>query len=151
MKRSAYLLAVTLAACTIGCKHKHRIKIPEAARRTLHALYPAITKSTWKVEDDGNYEATFHYQGKETSIVLSAEGTLLEKEMEILQTSLPAPIKEAIQKDYNGYGIEEAAVLETNGIVRYEAEVSKDDETFDLIFNADGNLYKKIRKEEDSD
>lgn len=51
--------------------------------------------------------------------------------------------------DYEGYKIEEAARIESGGVFTYEAEVEKEEQTFDLIFDAQGKLLKKVVLEED--
>ncbi|HEY9006949.1 MAG TPA: hypothetical protein VIM75_12495 [Ohtaekwangia sp.] len=150
MKLSPVLLTSTLAVGVLCCGHHHKAKIPAGARQTLHTLYPKVSRASWKIED-GNYEASFHYEGKEASLVLTADGVLLEKEIEIPRSALPAAVLTILRQDYADYTLEEAAILESDGVVRYEAEVEGEDHKIDLIFDADGHLYKKEEKERDED
>ena len=100
----------------------------------------------WDKEGD-NFEASFKQKGKETSIVLDASGKTLETEVEINKRELPVSILDVLKKDYQGYEIEEAAKIDSNGVITYETEVEKDEKTFDLIFDGQGKLLKKESKE----
>ncbi|MBK7653448.1 MAG: hypothetical protein IPJ20_25715 [Flammeovirgaceae bacterium] len=48
-----------------------------------------------------------------------------------------------VEKEYAGYKIEETAKIVSKGITTYEAEVEKEEKTFELIFDNNGKLLTK--------
>jgi hypothetical protein len=54
-----------------------------------------------------------------------------------------------LKKDYAAFEIEETAKIESKGEIAYEVEVEKGKETFDLIFDVNGKLLKKLSKEDE--
>lgn len=124
-------------------------EVPSAIKESLKKNFSVI-KAEWDKEGE-NYEGNFKQKGIETSIVFDAKGSVLEVEREIKKNELPSVILDVIKKDYALYEIEEAARIEANGIVTYEAELEKKEESFDLIFDNAGKLLKKVAKEKKED
>lgn len=108
-------------------------KMPAPVKATFAKLHPN-TKVTWEMEGK-NFEAGFTANGKETSEVYTAAGVLMETEVEIKVSELPA----AVMAKLKGMKITEAAkITKANGAVTYEAEVKGKD----LVFDANGNPVK---------
>lgn len=63
-------------------------------------------------------------------------------------TSIPAAAQKTIDLYSEGGNIHEMEMMERNGHMLYEVEVLKaDGSKIELIVNADGKLYKMVRKE----
>jgi hypothetical protein len=108
-------------------------KVPAEVKAAFTKLH-AGTKVSWEMEKQ-HYEAGFTLNGKETSEVYSAKGLLLETEVEIKSTELPAPVLAKLK----GAKIAEAAkITKADGTIYYEAEVKGKD----LLFDANGNPVK---------
>jgi len=100
-------------------------------------------------KDDKNYEANFKQNGKEMSVVFDAAGNTLETEVEISKAELPTAVLDVLKKDYAGYKIEEAAKITATGVVTYETEIEKGEQSFELIFDGQGKILKKEEEKED--
>lgn len=119
--------------------------LPGPVSAAFTATHPGL-KTTWELESDGNYEAEFKLAGEEVSETYSATGQLLETEVEIKKSVLPAAVLAAIATNFPGHELEEAARLTyPDGRIAYEAELEGDNEVkFDAVFSATGELIGKI-------
>jgi hypothetical protein len=96
------------------------------------------------------YEAGFKLNGEEISANFNNTGKWLETETEIKVSALPAPVQSALSQDFAGFKINEASKIESleNGDC-FEAEIEKGEETFDVLFSADGKVLSKTKMEEE--
>ena len=73
------------------------------------------------------------------------KGTLLESEVTIKSSELPASILQYIKEHYKGASIKEAAkITKSNGDINYEAEVNKMEGVFDAIHPIFNRVYHLI-------
>lgn len=86
------------------------IDVPAAAKATLARLYPGVKAVKWEKED-GNYEAGLKHNGKMLSLVIDANGNVLETETTIAESALPAAVKVYITKNHPGKIIKDAAEI----------------------------------------
>lgn len=125
-----------LASATITAAQAQKLsaaKVPAQVITAFTKLHPGV-KASWEMEKQ-DYEAGFNLNGKEVSEVYAAKGTLLETEIEIKPTELPA----AVLAKLKGTKIAEAAkITKADGAIRYEAEVKGKD----LLFDPNGNPVK---------
>lgn len=118
---------------TAQAQKNNATKVPAQVKAAFTKLH-AGTKVSWEMEKQ-DYEAGFTLNGKETSEVYSAKGVLLETEVEIKSTELPA----AVLTKLKGMKIAEAAkITKADGTIHYEAEVKGKD----LLFDSNGNQIK---------
>ncbi len=132
------LLLVTccFGSCSKSVKEKD---IPGTVKATLTSLYPLAKNIEWSKEN-GKFEAEFKQNETETSILIDANGRLVETETEIAAAMLPKTILEYVSKNLNGQRINEAAkMVGVDGRLTYEAEVGG----VDYLFDANGNLLQK--------
>ena len=108
-------------------------KVPIAVKNAFLKSHPSITKIEYEMEK-ANYEANFDMNGKETSEVYSKTGSLLETEIGIKVSELPAPITAYIKNKLNSKITEAAKITKSTGEVIYEAEVKGKD----MLFTANG-------------
>ena len=145
MKTLLILIPGLLIALSLHAQKVNEQNVPESVRQGLPASYGA-KKVVWSKED-ANYEASFKKDGMEISLVIDPSGKTLETEAEIKKSELPAAINGAIQKEYAGFTVEEAAkIVAADGGVTYEAEVVKGKQKLELIFADDGTLISKEAK-----
>ncbi|RYU79273.1 PepSY-like domain-containing protein [Hymenobacter persicinus] len=119
-------------------------QVPAATVATFKKAYPTVKAVAWEKEE-ANYEAGFTQGKSEMSVVITPTGTLLETEMEMPVTQLPAAVRTKLATDYKGYKVLEAAKIVTaaTGATTYEAEVSQAGKKRDVLFHADGTEVKK--------
>ena len=108
-------------------------KVPIAVKNAFLKSHPSITKIEYEMEK-ANYEANFDMNGKETSEVYSKTGSLLETEIGIKVSELPAPITAYIKNKLNSKITEAAKITKSTGEVIYEAEIKGKD----MLFTANG-------------
>jgi hypothetical protein len=116
-------------------------KVPGATLATFNKSFPGVKEVKWEIEN-GNYEANFKQNGEKKSVLIDAKGGLVETEIGIAVSALPAGVAEYVAKNYKGEKIKEAAKLKmANGDINYEAEVKG----MDLIFDANGKFIKSVK------
>lgn len=131
-----FLGILLLGGATVTAAQAQKIneaKVPAQVKAAFAELHGG-TKVSWEMEKL-DYEAGFTVNGKETSEVYSAKGVLLETEVGIKTTELPA----AVLAKLKGTKIAEAAkITKADGTIIYEAEVKGKDHLFD----SKGNFIK---------
>lgn len=138
-------LAVLLAACSSAQKNEttsKESKIPTAVRDAFKQHYPNISDVNWEKEGK-TYEASFENNETETSVVLDANGKILETETEIETTALPKTVLDYIAANYKDQKVKEASkIVLSDGTINYETEINKKD----LIFDSNGSFINVIGK-----
>lgn len=149
-----YIILSAAVLFTINAKAQ-KVKeemVPKAIVTSFQTNFVGAKAEAWEKEKDGSYEAEFNWNKVESSATFAADGKLMETEQEIKTAELPKSVAAYITKNYAGYKIIEAAkITEGTGKVMFEAEVKKGKETFDLIFDKDGNFVKKITPTKEDD
>lgn len=102
----------------------------------------AVRGVDWDKEGE-NYEASFAQKGKEISVVFDGIGSILETEREIKKSELPTAILDVLKRDYSDFELEEAAQIESKGVITYETEVEKGKMSLELVFDERAKLIKK--------
>ncbi|MCC3160159.1 PepSY-like domain-containing protein [Hymenobacter sp. 15J16-1T3B] len=144
MKKTLLLLALTTgAAVAVQAQELTAKQVPAAVTAAFHKAHPAAKQVKWEKED-GNYEAEFKQGAEELSVVMTADGKLLETETEIRVAQLPAAVRGKLTSAYAGYQVTEAAKIVTaaTGATTYEAELRKPGKKMDVIFDASGGVVK---------
>ena len=126
------------------------VDVPKKVQEKFIKLYPKTTEVKWSKEGKEEFEAEFKDNGKSISVVINDEGKLLETETVIEIKELPAAVGPFVAKNYKDYKITEAAkIIDDKGVLTYEAQISKNKEKKDLMFDKDGNIIvKKMEKSE---
>ena len=97
-------------------------------------------------------EASFKLDGKDISIVFDAKGNALETETKIEISQLPKGVEKYVTDNYKGFKISEAAkIIDANGEITFEAEITKDKVKKDLFFDSKGNIDKKDMSNENEE
>ncbi len=129
-------------------------QVPGAVSSAFKAKFPTVADAKWEMEGT-NYEACFKQNGSEVSANFDKDGNWLETETEIKVSELPPAVQTTIHKEFADYKVKEASKVQSakNGSC-YEAEISKDKETLDVMINSDGKLLSKTTEmdaDEDKD
>ena len=89
-----------------------------------------------------NYEVEFKMNKSMQSVLLDAQGSIIETEIEIEISQLPNGVLDYIKVNYKRQSVREAAkVTDTKGTVTYEAEIKG----MDLLFDSNGKFIKEIK------
>lgn len=151
MKRIIFLLLTAALISNVAFAQKiSSDKVPVAIILAFKAKFPTETKTSWEMENANEYEASFKLNGEKVSANFDKTGNWLETETEIKVSALPASVQSTLSKDFAGYKINEASKIESvkNGNC-FEAEIEKGEETFDVLFTADGKMLNKAKIEKE--
>ena len=120
-------------------KQAPKLVVPAAVKAQIKALYPQVKDVKWEKEGS-NYEAEIEQKGSEDmSVLLDAQGTVLETETDIKVSELPAAVRTYVAQKLGNQPIKEAAkIVKADKTIEYEAEVGKKD----YLFDSNGNFLK---------
>ncbi len=152
--RNTIITAVALVfIVNTACAQKIKeAEVPKAVVTSFQTNFKGAKVEKWDKEKDGGYEAEFDWNKVETSATFSADGKLMETEVEIKVSELPKTVTDYVAKNYPGHKIAEAAkITDAAGKLSYEAEVKKGKEEMDLLFDASGNFIKSVVEAPDKD
>lgn len=140
MKKNKLLLgfciSVSMTACGQSVKES---AVPAAVKQAVEKQYPGI-KAKWEKED-GNYEANLKKDGKSISLLINDAGTILESEIDITASELPAAITAYMQQHYTGKKfLETAKITDKNNVTTYEVAIKGKD----VMFDSNGVFLKEI-------
>ena len=121
----SFCFAILIATSLFSQEKETKIDakaVPEPVMKKFMAFYGDVKKVKWE-KDSNNYEATFKQNKIKTSVLLTADGNIIEKEWEIKKTEAPKAVTDSITKNFAGYKVEEFCRIEKGGMTTYEAEV----------------------------
>ena len=146
MKAKLIITATLFFTSVISAQN---IEVPKEVKKTFSKKYPNISDVKWSKENSDAFEAEFNLNGTKTSVVIKEEGNIEETESAINIKDLPQNVVPYIKDNYAGYTITETAkIVDENGNVFFEAEISKEKTSKDLLFDTKGNPVKKQRESE---
>ncbi len=141
MKKSVVTIVMMLFTMLSFAQKMQEKNVPPNVKSAFQKNYPVVKKVKWDKEDV-KFEASFDLNKKDNSVLIDAQGNILETEVEIELTELPAGILEYVKKNYAEMHIKEVAkITDAKGAVTYEVEVKG----MDLIFDSNGKFIKKLK------
>lgn len=141
------LIVTTMVVLGAWCSYGQKINttdVPSSVTATFALKFPKAKNIKWSKENHDTFEAEFKIDSREHAALIDASGKWLETEISILKKDLPEPVLKTIAKEFSGFEIEEAEILE-NGTKAtiYEVELEKGELTYDVQFQANGTMIKK--------
>lgn len=141
MKHMMIMMAASLITGSAFAQKTPDKDIPASVKAAFQKAHPDAKDVKWEKEGD-NFEAEFEQGKTEQSVVLNAQGSILETEVEIAVTELPQKAKDYVAANYKGQAVKEAAkITDAKGAISYEAEIKGKD----LIFDAAGTFLKETK------
>lgn len=141
MKHIMMMIATSLISTGVFAQGKQDKEIPASVKSAFQKAYPGAKAVKWEKEGD-NFEAEFEQGKTEQSVLLDAQGNILETETEIAVSELPKKASDYVTEHYKGQSVKEAAkITDAKGTVTYEAEIKGKD----LIFDAAGTFLKETK------
>ncbi len=114
--------------------------VPTVVVNRFNQLYPSTNVKGWDLID-GNYLATFTFNGNSMSVLFAASGQVIETTTEILESQLPKSCTDYCAKYYAGKKIKSAyKTIDAAGRIFYKVDIDK---TF-LLFDSNGNFIRII-------
>jgi hypothetical protein len=126
--------------------------IPSNVKQKVKSMYPDAKNVKWDVEGKGKYEAEIYIDGVQTSLLFDSEASLIETETKISVSELPSKVRDYISSKYAGISITEAAkIVDSKGNLKYEAEIKEGKKSKDILFDQNGNIFKKAETDTEED
>lgn len=142
MKHVMIMMAAGLISVSALAQIKQDKEIPASVKTAFQKAYPEAKAVKWEKEGD-HFEVEFKQEKLEQSVVLDAQGNILETEVEIAVSELPKKASDYVIEHYKGQVLKEAArITDAKGTVTYEAEIKGKD----LIFDATGAFLKESKE-----
>lgn len=140
----ALIIITIMASIAMRCSSQkvNESEVPSLAKKSFMDAYPNTKAEKWEKED-GHFEVEFDFKGDEYSLLINAEGIILETEVEVDVAKLPKSATDYVASNYAGQKIKEcASIKDSKGIVTYEVELKDKD----VMFDGKGNFLKEVRK-----
>ena len=119
-------------------------KVPSVVVNTVQAKFGNAGQVVWEKKNK-LYEAEFKMDSIEYAVYVDPAGKLIMQKMDIQENELPAAVSEVIRTGYAGYGIDDVAKIERDGISYYEVELeAKGKKDLELVFSSDGKLATEM-------
>ena len=118
MRNLMILMVLVSTMAFTACGQKENV--PAIVKTAFDQKFPNATKVSWDKENATEWEAEFNMDGKEYSANFDANGNWKETEYEISKSDIPTAVKSTLDKDFDGYNIEEAEMSETSDGTVYE-------------------------------
>ena len=145
MRRLALMMVAAMITSLTFAQKLQEKDVPTPVKTTFKKQYPNTKDVKWEKEGK-NFEAEFELNKTEQSVLLNAQGNILETEVEIELNQLPSAVLDYIKANYKGQSVKEAAkITDANGKDTFEAEVMK----MDVLFDESGKFLKEKKDEID--
>lgn len=139
MKKSI-LTFIILASFTAN---SFAVTVPVVVQQAFQKKFPTATNIKWGKENATEYEANFKINGTNVSANFSDKGIWLETETEIPIAQLPETVADVIRKQFPQSTVTGTDKIENSkGEIHYEADMKTDGKTKEVLFNADGSVFK---------
>ena len=140
MKKTVATMVVMLFATLTFAQKMQKKNVPANVKSTILKKYPTAKAIKWDKEGE-KYEASFNLNKIANSVLMDAQGTILESEVEINLTQLPKGVLDYVKTNYTGKQTKGGAkITDAKGTVTYEVEIKG----MDLIFDSNGKFIKEI-------
>lgn len=141
MKKLALMtVAAMITSLTFAQKLQEK-DVPTPVKTAFQKQYPNTKEVKWDKEGE-KFEASFDLNKIDNSVLLDAQGNILETEVEIELNQLPNGVLDYVKTNYKGQSVEEAAkITDGKGAVTYESEIKG----MDLLFDRNGKFIKEIK------
>lgn len=152
MKKAILIFACIAAFGTPSMAQiNNEAQAPEIVLAAFAEKFADVKTVKWEQESQTLWEAEFKMKGADYTAIFDYNGQWLETEHNIKKSEIPENLKAAISKDYAGYKIEKAEMVESPAGTGYEIELEKGEEEVTLMVDTKGVISKYIEKEYDND
>lgn len=136
---------------------------PAAAKKAVTDAFPkgAIDKIEMEKAGVKVYEVDLKVDGKEASILVAPDGTVLKTEMQLAADALPAAVKATVEKETAGAKVltiekeEKLAGVKVvkldKAAVEYEVKMTKAGKTWEVTIDATGKATEKEEVKEEKE
>lgn len=140
-----FLLAVPAVALAGGEQAIQPGALPAAVQSAVAQAYPGATivgASTEFKDGAKRYEVQVKSPDGRTDLAYSADGKLLETEVQLAESALPKPVQTALSTKYAGWDVKKAEKSTRGSKTVYEMVVAKGKKAMEVVFDEKGAQMK---------
>lgn len=142
MKKLALITLGAILICfSVNAQKLTATKVPAVVKASFAKQFPKATDVKWEKEGK-TYEVALKNNGQDMTVSLDAKGTLVETEVGIKSTELPAAVLKYIGEKFKGKTILSADKITAGSKVSYEVVVQKGKA---LMFDANGKYLESAK------
>lgn len=145
MKLRNLILALSFmigGLATVNAQNLSKNEVPQAVRNVFAKQYPKAYDIEWEMEGT-NYEVSFDLSRVDFKAVYTPSGQTVFFEKDITTRALPKVIVKSIKSKYPSYRIDDAKLINTNGVVTYKIDLDGKPD-LDVWYTSTGNFIKEL-------
>ncbi len=139
--KKCFLLMSAIAIFGITAIGQSSTTVPANVKEGFTKKYPTAYDPTWKQSDDG-WGAEFQMDGKNYRSNFDAQGNWVDSEYDLKSSDVPSNVRSTLNKEYEGYRIDNSYLSENAKGKVYRFEVSKDGDQKTVKIDPNGNVVK---------
>lgn len=132
-------IGALMISISVNAQKMNAAKVPPIVKASFAKQFPSATDVKWEKEGK-TYEVALKNKDQEMTVSLDAKGTLVETEVGIKSTELPAAVLKFVNDNFKGKTIQSVDKITAGSKVTYEVVVQKGKA---LIFDAKGKFLEK--------
>jgi hypothetical protein len=141
MKKIVLMLVAGLITSLTYAQKIQDNDVPVVVKNAFQKQYPTAKEVKWEKENV-NYEVNFDLNEVDYSVLMDEKGTILETEIEIELSQLPAGVLDYVKANYAGQKVKECSkITDVKSVITYEVEIKGKD----LIFDNNGKFVKETK------
>lgn len=118
--------------------------VPRSVMEAFNTTFPDASDVEWEKKGK-EFEADFEIKNIDYSARFSAQGKLVMQKNDILVLDMPNAVSNAIEKEYNGYHIDDVEKIEMDGKEYFQVELDGKMRDRKVVYTADGNKANKVK------
>ena len=152
-----FVALVVSMVCVISYAEKGEgksVTLPDAVKNAIQKAYPQAVIGNASTEKEFEvFEVIVKQNGQESEPSIAADGTILSVETIVVKEKLPDVVAKALSKAAEGAEIKEVEQSITYAVIKpvklnapetkYEAVLTKDGSTCEIVFGTDGTVIEK--------
>jgi hypothetical protein len=142
MKKLSIMFLLLSAGCA-SAQDMPQQNVPAVVVNAFQQKFPQQSMVEWELKK-GLYEAEFEIKNLDHSVYLDSTGKIVRYKQEINAADLPEAVKTSIEKNFNGYKIDDVKKIEEGSAVSYKVELEKGQDERKVTFGTDGKIIKNI-------
>ncbi len=149
MKKNSFLLLISLFIFSaVIAQDEDMDGAPMNVEKAFKKMFPKAVLTSWEIDEDDNWEASFKMAGKKQSASFNEDGEWIETETVISQKEIPQMVLASLNKNYPKHKITAAELVENSDGKWYEVEFDRGGSKYEVMFDAKGEIVNEEAEEE---
>ncbi len=118
--------------------------VPAAVKNAFTKEYAKATDVEWEKEME-NYKVEFDVDRMDHEVWYNASGTIVKKEQDIAETTLPQAVRDVLKGGYADYRLDDIEKVWQNNTTSYQLELEKGNDDKYVTFDANGKIISELK------